>query len=1048
MAGFTQETKVQAAFKKLAGRAITKAKTDEGFKNEALPSNITVAGGTVFAEDLPSLPTRITSLQEGVASPGDITGTVELVRLVLEEIPGTDYDSGLTGDSSGPHGYKARLPNNYESESSNLKAGSGVFLNSNFLVSTEGRLQSVPPIFGVDGLGVADANIYGAKLFDTAGNEILGNDPREWYFDYYNGILFQERSTGDALGNPLPTPGSIEVLLYIGDYVTDVIGTGSGGGPDSDWIDLGVQTWPGSAGATGTFLVTTSSLAINPYGGTAFRSFDAGQDTSFYVHGVPGSRSEWLAGVPFNPGTVAQFGGDLVASGSIVAGNLNLGGGPVGWSPGDNTPAIAHIFTGTNIDIGRFDPSGGPLNTEFASIRQIGDTSNRLTFISTNTSLFTGQDEYHGVQLAAADGPKPGVNRFAGSIFLNAGNHNDPASPDFSQPSSNSNGYFRGGDVNVVSGDGTWVSGDIKLHAGGSSGIQPINETEGGPHGGNIEIYAGTGMFSGNISIAGGNNTVRMNDITAGHQQNTGDVYIDGGNDEISNEGLHVGNVLINTVANTGEPDLFSYNKETWLNLYHPTKDITSILTSTPSETPELIASEEMIHILAQFLGVFGLRKITCKDYQQFISPVSPPYSWQGPFYVTYSYGGPGSIGLGPTMFNIKWGFDNSLGQFAIEIVINDKDVNTGTNTNTLQDLADALNDPNSWIDIDTGVAWLLSPSNPLNPNPVRLKFNSADGTIVLTTPSAPLPLGDMICAGPAEGYKLDNSTKKGLGVGEPLPTATLHVTDNGRANEWRRADGGIGVLGTPMAIDGLNEFNGLGSILVAVPDPYDAEWPVSKTDLVYKLPLQSFASLALSSTDGSGNELQRTQRLTTVNSEMVGPGAKQGEYFVDGKYYVDSYDGGPDNRAAATNSALGTPSTPIWFDDTILIDTNDPAIVSQAVVNGNKIEVHLPSAIYSTYMDKNGNVSSTPPENPGASGAGDYYVELKPAGRVIEIKDVGGVAGEFNIDIIPAIDQATGNYEKIDQFGGDSGAIPSINSGYSSLKLISNGRGWSIIGS
>lgn len=64
---------------------------------------------------------------------------------------------------------------------------------------------------------------YAIKLFDGNDDEIFPTDPSEWLFDYSTGIL-----TFNGNVSSIPKPFKITGYRYIGDYVSDVIGTGGG----------------------------------------------------------------------------------------------------------------------------------------------------------------------------------------------------------------------------------------------------------------------------------------------------------------------------------------------------------------------------------------------------------------------------------------------------------------------------------------------------------------------------------------------------------------------------------------------------------------------------------------------------------------------------------------------------------------------------------------------------------------------------------------------------------------------------------------------------
>jgi len=379
MANMLNETRLQIVLKKLVGRATTVAKSDEGYLNEKYPTNITTSATTSFAEALPNVPLRPgpTNGTAGIqGTPGTITnsagaecndggpgimytdGVVECVQLDFIPIDTSVYP-GPDGSNLQYHAYKARLPSDYDTDSNNPRAGTTGWNGEDYLYETQGRVQCIPPIFGYDdptggvyapGDGT-DKRIYQINV-EHASGPIENADLRNWYFDYYNGIFFQERSYEDDAGNVLPEPTTGEVLLYIGDFVDEALQVAMEmPAADSDWWEAG------TSGPFDTHLITTSSVAIGT-GHTGITAYDTGKDTFFFVGGTAGSRAEWLAGTGGAPG-VAHFGGDLALSGNLAAGSTATVSPNVLVAPfAEDEPQFAHIMTGSYIDIGNFIEGG------------------------------------------------------------------------------------------------------------------------------------------------------------------------------------------------------------------------------------------------------------------------------------------------------------------------------------------------------------------------------------------------------------------------------------------------------------------------------------------------------------------------------------------------------------------------------------------------------------------------------------------------------------------------------------------------------------------
>lgn len=203
-------SKVNVTLKKINGKAHTS--NDKGLINESLSSGITTSYSTIFGEQIPAEPNHTTYYD-------NIGDKVEYVRLTAEFIEGTDTISGR-------HSFSLKLPSDYETNSTNPKAGTYPFVNNQVLHTTKGKLQLVPTSFGND---------YEAIPYYDNGavTRIYLTDERNWTLDYFNGILFQQDPPGT--GAHSKNPVYVDAVLYIGDMLDDVIsdistGTGSGSG--------------------------------------------------------------------------------------------------------------------------------------------------------------------------------------------------------------------------------------------------------------------------------------------------------------------------------------------------------------------------------------------------------------------------------------------------------------------------------------------------------------------------------------------------------------------------------------------------------------------------------------------------------------------------------------------------------------------------------------------------------------------------------------------------------------------------------------------------
>ena len=201
-------SKINISIKKLAGKAQTS--NDKDLANEGLPTGLTLSSETVFGDSIPTSPSA--------ASHYSITGdAVEYLRLSASFIAGTDT-------SSGRHAFSLKLPDDYETRSSNSKKGTYPFLNGQAIYITSGSLQLVPTSFSSN---------YEAVPYHTASNtqtQIPVLDARDWNLDYFNGIFFQQDppATGDSNQNPR----YVDAFLYIGSSVKDKITSATEGGAD------------------------------------------------------------------------------------------------------------------------------------------------------------------------------------------------------------------------------------------------------------------------------------------------------------------------------------------------------------------------------------------------------------------------------------------------------------------------------------------------------------------------------------------------------------------------------------------------------------------------------------------------------------------------------------------------------------------------------------------------------------------------------------------------------------------------------------------------
>lgn len=281
MAGKTDRTAVQYAFKKLSGRANTSnIKSDA---QEVIGSTIQAGTQTLFGQDIPLSASRV-DYQLFSASNGG-PKTAEYVVFTVGQITGTTYDAdsatGGGGDgsqSAGPHGYKLFLTGNYEALSSNTKKGTYPYVNGQLVHWTLGSLQLIPPNFSQEAPNPYILKIYEADSGDPnqIGDEIPLLDEVDWTFDYYNGILFLQDY--DAAKIPAFARG----FIYVGDYLSATLGsaTGTPGGANTQ-----VQFNDGGAfggDANFTFNKSTDTMTVSNMSGALTQLSDG---TSYLVAG-------------------------------------------------------------------------------------------------------------------------------------------------------------------------------------------------------------------------------------------------------------------------------------------------------------------------------------------------------------------------------------------------------------------------------------------------------------------------------------------------------------------------------------------------------------------------------------------------------------------------------------------------------------------------------------------------------------------------------------------------------------------------------------------
>lgn len=231
------------AQKKLLGKAHTSNLKIDG--EEVIGSNIQTSTNLIFGEKIPNAPSQTLYVAQGAPGTNPATGqpyptTVEYIQFVLTAITGTTYDANVSGGGSGtdaadltqiagPHAYKFTLPSNYQSLTSNPKAGNGVFDNNKLVHETLGQLQLIPPFYSQTAPNPYIVKLYKDNGSGNIGDEIPLLDNVDWNIDSYNGVLFLQDYSASKI------PAFAQAFAYIGKMAQEVIESGSlGGGSGAD----------------------------------------------------------------------------------------------------------------------------------------------------------------------------------------------------------------------------------------------------------------------------------------------------------------------------------------------------------------------------------------------------------------------------------------------------------------------------------------------------------------------------------------------------------------------------------------------------------------------------------------------------------------------------------------------------------------------------------------------------------------------------------------------------------------------------------------------
>jgi len=374
---YDAKTERLISIKKLSGKAQTS--NDKGLSNEGLPSGLTLSSNTVFGQTITTSPSA--------AGLYTITGQVEYLRFPTTFIAGSDT-------SSGRHGFEMKLPSDYEANTSNAKAGTYPFINDQEINITSGSLQLVPPSFAIT---YEAKPFYGGTSAKDSGTQIPVLDARDWYLDYFNGIIFQQDppGTGDHSNNP----DYVEAFLYIGDMLDTVVASAGGGG---------------AADKNAQFLVLAATGSLNAERvmtmGTGLSSSDGGAGGNFAVS-INNSVVATLTGSQFsgNIGITGSLGSTLGLSGSLtrlIDGSTFIRAGSNVSVTSESNGAIT--ITGTPGGAG-----DGDRNAEYLVLSLTGSLNNERLF-ATGSGL-TGSDGGAGGIYKVETDPKMTIYSVTGS---------------------------------------------------------------------------------------------------------------------------------------------------------------------------------------------------------------------------------------------------------------------------------------------------------------------------------------------------------------------------------------------------------------------------------------------------------------------------------------------------------------------------------------------------------------------------------------------------------------------------------------------------------